>query len=112
MYARHVSLQLKPNRANELTQTLDQQIIPLLRKQPGFQGEITFLTTDGRQLFAISLWDRKEDADNYNRTTYPQIQKTLTNFIEGSPLVQNTEVTNSTVHNITVSGVGARAASS
>lgn len=110
MYARHVSLQVKPNRANELTQTLDQQIIPLLRKQPGFQGEITFLTTDNRQLFAISLWDRKEDADNYNRTTYPEIQKTLTRLIDGTPIVQNTEVGNSTLYNITVSSVGARAA--
>ncbi len=100
MYARHVSLQLKPNRANELTQTLDQQIIPLLRKQPGFQGEITFLTTDGKQLFAISLWDRKESAEMYSRDIYPQVLKSLAKVVEGTPTVEAYEVSNSTFHKI------------
>src|SRR2546427_218488 len=47
MYARRVSLQLKPNSAAEFTQRLETEIIPMLRKQKGFQDEITFVAPDG-----------------------------------------------------------------
>ena len=43
MYARRVSLQLKPNSTAEFTQRLEKQVIPMLRKQNGFKDEITFV---------------------------------------------------------------------
>ena len=42
MFARTVNLRLKSNSVAEFTQTIDNEIIPLLRKQKGFQDEITF----------------------------------------------------------------------
>ena len=36
MYARNVSLNLKPNTAREFTQTFEKDILPMLRKQNGF----------------------------------------------------------------------------
>ncbi len=44
----------------------------MLRKQNGFKDEITFLAADGAEAVAISLWDRKKNADNYSRDTYPE----------------------------------------
>ena len=38
MFARNVNLQLKPNTATQFTQTLEKEVLPLLRKQPGFRG--------------------------------------------------------------------------
>ena len=43
MFARRVSMHLKPNSVAEFTQRLEKEIIPLLRKQKGFQDEITFV---------------------------------------------------------------------
>ena len=40
MVARTVRIQLKPNSVAEFTRTLENDIIPLLRQQPGFQDEI------------------------------------------------------------------------
>ena len=37
MFARAVSFHLKPGRAGEFTRLLDQDVIPVLRKQKGFQ---------------------------------------------------------------------------
>ena len=37
MYAHRVSVHLKPNSAAAFTQTLEQQVIPMLRKQNGFR---------------------------------------------------------------------------
>jgi len=100
MFARSVHLQLKSNSVAELTRTIDKEIIPLLRKQEGFQDEITFIAPGGTEAIAISLWDQKENAEAYNRGTYPQVLKALLKVIEGSPQVQIYEVTNSTFHKI------------
>lgn len=102
MFARRVTMQLKPNTSAELTQKMKMEIIPLLRKQKGFQDEISFLATDGAKAFGISLWDKPENADTYNRETYPEVVKMLAKFVEGTPHVDTYEVTNSTFHKIAV----------
>jgi hypothetical protein len=98
MYARHISLNLKPNQREELTQTFEREILPLLQKQNGFTDEIAFVSPDGRQAIAISLWERKENADMYGRETYPQVLKSLTRLVEGTPEVRGYEVAISTFH--------------
>lgn len=100
MYARNVSLSLKPNSTSDFTKTLELEILPLLRNQSGFQDEITFVGPNGKDAVAISLWDRKESADAYGRDTYPQVLKGLAKVIEGTPQVQSFEVANSTFHKI------------
>jgi hypothetical protein len=100
MYARRVSMQLKPNTSTKFTEKLEMEVIPMLRKQKGFQDEITFVAPGGAKAFGISLWDRSESADTYNRETYPEVVKLLANFVEGTPLVETYEVSNSTFHKI------------
>ena len=100
MYARNVSLSLKPNSAKEFTRKFEKDILPLLRKQNGFKDEITFLGEGGKNAVAISLWDRKESADAYSRDTYPQVLKGLATMVEGTPKVNAYEVANSTFHKI------------
>ena len=100
MFARHVSLHLKPNSVREFTDTIEKEITPLLRKQKGFQDEITFVASSGTEAVGISLWDQKENADAYNRGTYPEVQKSLAKVVEGTPQVQTYEVANSTFHKI------------
>ena len=42
MFARNVSIHLKSNLLSDYTRTFENYILPLLRKQNGFNGEITF----------------------------------------------------------------------
>ena len=98
MYARQVSCTLKPITQEELSQIVDWEILPLLQKQNGFHDEIAFFDQDRRQVLAISLWQSKEDADAYTRETYPQVLRTLSKVILGSPQVRNYEVAFSTLH--------------
>ncbi len=100
MFARKVSMNLKPNNVTEFTQRLDREVIPLLRKQKGFQDEITFVAPNGTQAFGISLWDRAENAEAYNRGAYPEVTKILARCTEGTPQVETYEVSNSTFHKI------------
>jgi hypothetical protein len=100
MFARRVYLHLKPNSVAELTQRLEKEIIPLLRKQKGFQDEITFVSQSGKEAFGISLWDNSQNAEAYNRATYPEVTKILATVVEGTPQVETFEVSNSTFHKI------------
>jgi heme-degrading monooxygenase HmoA len=100
MYARRVSLHLKPNCRAEFTQKLETDIIPMLRKQKGFLDEITFVTPTGKEAFGMSLWDNKESAEAYNRGSYAEVTKALSKVVEGIPQVDTYEVSNSTFHKI------------
>src|SRR5437867_1159406 len=102
MFARRVFMHLKPNSTLELTQRLEKEVIPLLRKQKGFQDEITFVVPGGANAFGISLWDKAESAEAYNRGPYAEVVKILSKVVEGTPQVETYEVANSTFHKISV----------
>jgi hypothetical protein len=100
MFARRVYMHLKPNSVAEFTQRLEREVLPLLRKQKGFQDEITFVGHGGKEAFGISLWDKAESAEEYNRGTYSEVTKILARVVEGPPQVETYEVANSTFHKI------------
>ena len=102
MYTRNVSLKLKANpfSASEFADILDRDIIPLLRKQKGFNEAISFVAAERNEAVAISFWDKKDSADAYHRKTYPQVLKALSRVVEGTPRVETFEVANSTTHEI------------
>lgn len=98
MYARHVSLNLKPNQRDELTPIFEREILPLLQKQNGFTDELTLVSSDNKSAIAISLWEGKENADAYSRESYPQVLKSLAKVVEGTPEVRGYEVAFATFH--------------
>jgi len=100
MFARHVSMRLKANSLGEFTRTMEKEIIPLLQKRKGFRDEVVLTIPDGAQVVGISFWDQAENAEAYNRETYPEVQKLLTKVVEGTPQVQTYEVSLSTIHKI------------
>jgi hypothetical protein len=97
MFARNVSFHLKSNMLSDYTRAFEKDALPLLRKQNGFKDEITLAGPGGVDVTAISLWENKKDADNYNTNTYPQVLKTLARFIEGTPQVHTFDVVTSTL---------------
>jgi len=100
MFARSVSIRLKPNSVAEFTRLIENETLTLLRKQKGFKDEITFVAPGGAEAVGISLWDQKENADAYARDAYPELLKTLGKVVEGTPQVHTYEVANSTFHKI------------
>jgi heme-degrading monooxygenase HmoA len=85
MFARTVRMQLKPNSVAQFTETMERDVIPLLRKQQGFQDEITFLPADGsNEAVAISFWEKRENADAYQRGAYPDVLKAVAKVADGA----------------------------
>ena len=97
MYTRNVRIKLRAESMQEFRRVLAQQIIPLLRKQKGFQDEITFVTSKRNEAVAISFWDSQENADAYNHVAYLDVLRALSNVIESIPIVETFEVIDSTL---------------
>lgn len=98
MFARQVSIHLKTNALSTFAQTVEKEGLPLLRKQPGFQDEITLV--NGQDAVALSLWDTKENAEAYNKAGYAEMLKVLSPVTDGTPQLRTFEVANSTFHKI------------
>jgi heme-degrading monooxygenase HmoA len=100
MFTRTVVMQLKPDSAAQFTRTIENEVIPVLRKQKGFRDVITFIADDHSEAVANSFWDTREDAEAYNGAGYLAVLKLLSEVVEGTPRVGTGEVTNSTSHRI------------
>lgn len=100
MFARKISVHLKPNTIAEFTKTLEEKVIPLLRKQRGFKDEIIFSTAGSPDVLAISLWDNKQNAEAYDGNGYKDVLKMLEKVTEGTPKVGSNEVLYSTLHEV------------
>src|ERR1700678_722651 len=85
MFARTVSIHLKPNMLSDYTRTFDEDILQLLCKQRGFKDEITFSGPGGINVTAVSLWDNKANAEAHSTNSYPEVVKSFARFIEGTP---------------------------
>jgi hypothetical protein len=100
MFARHVTMKLKANSGSEFNRIIENEVLPLLRKQKGFRDEITFIATERSEAVGNSFWDTKEDAQAYNSSGYPEILKALSKVLEGTPTVETFEVASSTLHKV------------
>lgn len=103
MYGRHVTLKLKTNSATELNRINEAEILPILRKQQGFCEETTFIAPERSEAIFNSFWDTKADADAYSSTAYPEVLKTLSNVIDGTPTVKTFEFASSTLPQVAAS---------
>jgi quinol monooxygenase YgiN len=97
MFARNVTLHVKPNQAKEVAQKFEKDILPILRKANGFRDQLT-MSRNPDETVGISLWNNKAELDAYTRDTDPQVVKLLEPFITGSPEVRTYEVSGSTSH--------------
>jgi hypothetical protein len=107
MFARNVHFRIKSLDMNaEFAQILEKEILPLLRKQEGFKGEITLSNPGNLERISISLWESKSNAEAYDANFYSQVLlKILSKVIDGTPKVRTFEaVTLNLDHGSTAGG--------
>lgn len=88
-FARNVQFQVKSGKEAELNTLFEKEVLPMLRKQEGFQEEVTLVNPKGAHF--ISLWDNRKNAEAYQTATYPQVLAKLNDFIVGTPNVETYE---------------------
>ena len=97
MYSRHITMQINKNVLPKFPEVIQNQILPLLRRQKGFLEELILMAPNKTEVVAISLWENKEFAEMYNREFYPEVVKILNRYVEGLPIVKMFEVEYSTL---------------
>jgi heme-degrading monooxygenase HmoA len=101
MFTRIVEMTTKTDKARELSRTINEKVLPLLKSQSGFVDEIILISDQNPdRLLALSFWKKQEDAEKYNREGYPKVTEIIRSLIEGPPKVQTFNVEHSTPHNI------------
>jgi quinol monooxygenase YgiN len=101
MFTRVVEIKCKAGKVNEVSSIASENVLPILKKQLGFQGEITLVSpADPSRMRSLSFWDEREDSERYQREQFPQIAEMLRPLCEGEPLVSTFEVSTSTIHDI------------
>jgi heme-degrading monooxygenase HmoA len=96
MFARKVSVRLKPDSLKQFTNLIDCEILPWLRKQPGFLHLIILALADGTEVATISFWDQERNAQAFNASGYPQVLEVLEEILDGPPYVKTFQVMSST----------------
>lgn len=100
MFARKVSVRLKADAAGAFIQKMEDEIIPLLRKQKGFLDELTLISQSGKEIYAYSFWETSEDAERYDRTAFRDVTDLLAGLVEGALRIHTYMVANSTFHKL------------
>jgi len=71
MFTRIVELTAKPGKNKQLADTIDEQVLPILKKQKGFVDETVFVSDrEDNRVLAQGFWNTKEDAEQYHRVEY------------------------------------------
>jgi hypothetical protein len=87
MFARKVSMHLKAAFPS-LPRLWKGKSFPCFenRKDSGTKSRLSH--REEKEAFGISLWENKENAETYNRGTYPEVTKILARVVEGTPQVE------------------------
>ena len=102
MYTRVVEINSKPGKARELCSTIDDKVLPILRKQAGFVDETVMVSeTEPNRILALSFWNTREDAQRYEREQFDTVQKIVQQLLEAAPVVRTFDVHTSTAHRVT-----------
>ena len=63
MFTRAVELISKSGKSKELSKTINDTVLPILRKQQGFMDEMVLVSnTEPDRILALSFWKTQEDA--------------------------------------------------
>ena len=101
MFTRVVEVTTKPGKARELSRTITDKVLTILKNQPGFVDEVVLISNENPDhILALSFWKTREDAEKYNREQFTNVTDLIRNFSEGKPKVQTFEVESSTIQKI------------
>jgi heme-degrading monooxygenase HmoA len=93
VFTRVVELTSKPGKAKELSNTINEKAIPILKTQPGFVDEILLVSNaEPDRVLALSFWKTREDAERYHREQFKKISEMLGYLFQTEPTIRTFDV--------------------
>jgi Antibiotic biosynthesis monooxygenase len=82
MFARILEITPKLEKKEELINVVRQEILPILKKQPGFIELMPFVPEfPNEKVVAISLWAEKYEAEKYVKEVFPKVEQILKPYL-------------------------------
>src|SRR6267142_6801247 len=93
MFTRFVECQVKPDKKDDFTNKLRDDVMPILQKQPGYVDLISLVSdVDPERIVSISFWNSKQDAERYHRESFNRISEILKPALNRDPVVDTFNV--------------------
>lgn len=84
MFARVVDIPIYAAKKNELIKTVRRDILPILKKQPGFLEVIPlFPDIENDRMLAITLWTDKPYAEKFEKEVSAKVEEIVKFFLTG-----------------------------
>ena len=103
MFTRVVEIETTAGKGTDLRSAINEKMLPVLKKQPGFVDEIMLVgSTDLDRILTLTFWQTEADAERYNREHSLAVSEILKPLYERAPNVTyyNVNVDTSTIHKI------------
>jgi quinol monooxygenase YgiN len=104
MFTRIVEIIAKTGKSHELAKAIQEKVLPILKKQPGFVGESVLLSdTEPDRILVLGFWNKREDADRYHNKEFASIREMVQPLLEVEPVIRTFNVHSTTAHKIAAS---------
>lgn len=82
MVARVLEIAPTPDKMKQLIEALNQQVVPILKEQPGFVETLVFAPENtADRIMSITFWVEKRFADRYAKEAYPTVEGIINRFL-------------------------------
>lgn len=98
MYTRVFQATIKADRLMDFKETLNNEVVPLVNKQPGYIDNVEMYS--GNNLVCVTFWRTRDDAERFGQDVFPQVVESATPMLTRPPQVDTYEVENSSVHKL------------
>ena len=94
MYARVVTIQFQPGKLDEAKRVIVDSIVPVLKQQKGFKGQLLLAERATGKAISINTWETEADLDAFDGSPlYRKLMGKLAGFLAGAPAGERCEVT-------------------
>ncbi|MBP8000450.1 MAG: antibiotic biosynthesis monooxygenase [Chloroflexi bacterium] len=88
MYARIVTSLVKPGHLQALTTLYQDEIVPIIALQPGFNQLLVLRNRETQQEISIALWDTEADMDAFSAHYLPPLMAKFTPLLAAAPKIE------------------------
>ena len=82
MFARIVELFPKRDKKEEFLKTIRIDVLPILKKQPGFLEILPFLPEiENEKVLMVTLWAESRDVERYVREVFPKVSEIVRPYL-------------------------------
>lgn len=93
MFARAVNIQFQAGKVDEASRIVNEAIVPVMKEQNGFKGQMLLTQSDTGKAISINLWESEADLTAFEASPlYRELLGKLAGVLVGPPASERYEV--------------------